>query len=339
MSRTMRHKTMISTDDPDHALLREPVNPGLRPKAIKERWTAAFEQNTRFYLDRLAEAGPEAADLNRVLASPLAAKNLSDVLGIRGVDVDVVRDWSSAIVSGLGNVVDDPEVWAKVDAVRADVEAHLDELIPYLRRNPDGTFTSALVAARLPDELIKSNVELALSGGINEPQHAITSIVWALTEHPDQRADVLANPDLWPDVFEETLRWRSPLGYVPRGTAEDVEIEGATVPAGSMVVALIASANRDEKVFPNADVFDIHRRRTANFVFGAGPHMCAGAWIARYSIGSIALPALFRRFEGLRTADDRDARWFGFVFRGLVDHPVTWDRDRGDGRQRPPQRA
>lgn len=329
MRRTMKTRTMIDTDDPEHADERGPVNHGLRPKAVKERWTSAFEENTRFYLDRLAEAGPDEADLNKI-ASSLATKNLMDLLGIRGVDVEAVHQWSAVIVSGLGNVMQDQETWARVDAVRAAVDALLDELIPYLRDNPDGTFTSALVAAGRPDDSIKANVRLALSGGINEPQHAITSIVWALTEHPDQRTDVLANPELWPDAFEETLRWRSPLGFVPRGTSEDVEISGVTVPAGSMVISLLASANRDESVFPNADVFDVRRPKTPNLVFGAGPHQCAGTWAARWSIGSIAMPMLYERFEGLRNADDREGRWFGFVFRGLLEHPVTWDRDRGN---------
>jgi cytochrome P450 len=329
MRRTMSTRTMIDTDDPEHAEERSPINAGLRPKAVKERWTAPFQRNTRTYLDELAAAGPDGADLNRV-ASHLATKNLMDLLGFRGVDVGVVREWSATIVSGLGNVVQDAETWTRVDQVRFEVDTLLDELIPYLRSNPDGTFTSALVAAGRPEESIKANVRLALSGGINEPQHAITSIVWALSEHPEQRADVLAHPELWPDVFEETLRWLSPLGFVPRGVIDDVEIGGVTVPAGSMVVSLLAAANRDEAVFPNADVYDIRRPKTAHLAFGAGPHQCAGSWVARWSIGSIAMPMLYERFEGLRNAEDRDASWFGFVFRGLTEHPVTWDRDRGN---------
>lgn len=330
MRRMMLTPTMVDTDEPQHSIERAPVNPGLRPRAVKERWTGAFEENTRFYLDRLADAGPDAADLNKDLASPLATKNLMDVLGFRGVEVQVVRDWSRDMVAAIGNVLQDPDIWTRAEVVRGEVDALLDELIPYLRAHPDGTFTSALVSADRPDASIKANVRLALTGGINEPQHAITSIVWTLTEHPDQRADVLADPELWPAVFEETLRWRSPLGFLLRGAREDVEIEGVPVPAGSSVVGLIASANRDARVFADPDVFDVHRPKTPNLVFGVGPHICAGAWIARWSIGSIAMPMLYRRFPGLRTAEDRDARWFGFIFRGLQEHPVTWDRDEGN---------
>jgi cytochrome P450 len=328
MRRTMGQATMIDTDDPQHSEERGPVNPGLRPRAIKEQWTGSFEANARFYMDALADAGPDHADLNSAVASPLATKNLMDLLGIRGVDVETVRDWSAVMMEGLCNVEDDPAVWRKVDAVREQLDTLLRELIPYLRANPDNTFTSALVAAGRPEQAILANVKLALSGGINEPQHAITSTVWALSQHPDQRAALLADPASWPDALEEVLRWVSPLSNIPRRARCDVEIDGVLIPEGSGVAALIASANRDESVFDRADVFDIRREKKPNLAFGAGAHQCAGIWVARWSIGSIAMPMLYERFEGLRNADDRDSAWAGFVARGLVDHPVTWDRDR-----------
>lgn len=331
MLRTMGRTSMIDTDGPEHTQQRTPINAAMRPKAIKERWTESFQENTRFYLDRLADVGPDEADLNKVFASPLATKNLMDVLSIRGVDVDIAREWSSTLMEGISNIGDDPDVWAKVDATQEQINALLADLIPYLRKNPDGTFTSALIEAGLPDEMVLANVKLAISGGINEPQHAITSIVWALTAYPEERAAVLADPALWPDVFDETLRWLSPFGLIPRKALHDVDFDGYLIPEGSTMMALIASANRDESVFPNADVVDIRRPKTSSFSFGAGPHQCAGVWLARWSIGSIAMPMLYERFEGLRNADDRDSRWFGFVARGLTEHPVSWDADRGNG--------
>ena len=225
----MGRATMIDTDDPQHSQERGPVNPGLRPRAIKTQWTTAFEENTRFYLDALADAGPDEADLNKVFASPLATKNLMDLLGIRGVEVERVRIWSAVLMEGLCNVEDDPEVWRTVDTVRDEVDTLVRELIPYLRAKPDNTFTSALVAAGRPDEAILANVKLALSGGINEPQHAITSTVWALSEHPEQRADLLTDPESWPDALEEVLRWVSPLSNIPRRARRDVEIEGVVI--------------------------------------------------------------------------------------------------------------
>jgi cytochrome P450 len=327
--RALGRSSLIDTDDPEHAAMRRPVNPGLRPKAIKARWTEVFEANTRHYLDLLADAGPDHADLNDQVASPLATKNLMDLLGIRGVEVDVVRRWSKTFMEGVADVADDPDVWGRVDAVRADVDALLAELIPYLRQHPDDTFTSALANSGLADDIVAANVKLAISGGINEPQHAVTSIVWSLSEHPEQRDAVLSDPALWPDVFDETLRWMSPLSLIPRRVLRDTELQGVPIPAGRTVTALIASGNRDEHVYEHADRFDIRRPKAVNLAFGSGLHMCAGMWAARWSIGSIALPMLYLRFQGLRTAEDRESPWFGFVVRGLVRHPVTWDRDLG----------
>jgi cytochrome P450 len=327
--RALGRSSLIDTDDPEHAAMRRPVNPGLRPKAIKARWTEVFEANTRHYLDLLADAGPDHADLNDQVASPLATKNLMDLLGIRGVEVDVVRRWSKTFMEGVADVADDPDVWGRVDAVRADVDALLAELIPYLRQHPDDTFTSALANSGLADDMVAANVKLAISGGINEPQHAVTSIVWSLSEHPEQRDAVLSDPALWPDVFDETLRWMSPLSLIPRRVLRDTELQGVPIPAGRTVTALIASGNRDEHVYEHADRFDIRRPKAVNLAFGSGLHMCAGMWAARWSIGSIALPMLYLRFQGLRTAEDRESPWFGFVVRGLVRHPVTWDRDLG----------
>jgi cytochrome P450 len=121
----------------------------------------------------------------------------------------------------------------------------------------------------------------------------------------------------------------SPISNIPRRARRDVEIEGVVIPEGSGVAALIASANRDETVFERADVFDIRREKKPSMSFGAGAHQCAGIWVARWSVGGIAMPMLYERFDGLRNAEDRDSTWAGFVARGLVEHPVTWDRDRG----------
>ena len=329
MRRTMGDATMLDTDDPHHAEMRAPVNPVMRPKAMKERWSEAFAENTRFYLDRLAEAGPDGADLNTVVASPLATKNLMVVLGLRDVPVETVRVWSGTLMEGLGNVLDDSDTWARVDAVREDIDLVLREVIARVRAHPDDTFISALDSAGHPEGSILANVKLALSGGINEPQHAITSIIWSLSEHPDQRALALAEPERWPHVFDEVLRWLSPIHQIPRRARQDVELCGVRIPADSGVAGIVASANRDESIFENADTFDIRRSRKSNLAFGAGVHQCLGVWMARWAIGAIAVPMLFERFEGLSNANDREASWFGFIARGLVEHPVTWDRDRG----------
>lgn len=328
MRRVVGRSTMLDVDDPQHATERTPVNPGLRPKAMKEHWASMFTANARCYLDAVAESGPDSADLNKIFAAPLAAKNLMDILGIRNdVEVSVVREWSAALMAGIANVTNDPQIWGIVDRARSEMDSYLAQLISFYHRHPDKSYTSALVEAGLDDEAVSANVKLAISGGINEPQHAATSMVWGLNENPDQRAAVLADPSLWGNVFDEALRWVSPIGWIPAQALCDTNIAGVDVPKGSVIHSLVSSGNHDETVFCNPGDFDVRRKKVMHLAFGGGIHMCAGMWAAKWSIGNIAIPMLYERFEGLRNADDRESHWSGFVLRGLSSHAVTWDKD------------
>lgn len=325
MHRVMGQPTMLNKDDPEHAAERHPIVKTLTMKAMTESWTELFRKNAQTGLDNLIGYGPDAADLNRDFATPVSALNLIGLLGLRGVSVDDVARWSLTQVAGLANVMDSAEIWAQVDANNIEIDAALDASAAFLRENPDHSMLSAFLAAELPWENIKANIKLAISGGFNEPQHAITSMVWALSEHPEQRAEVLTDPALWPKVFEETLRWISPVGYIPRKVLKDTELGGYSLKAGDVVASMIASANRDASVFEDADSFNIHREGPASFAFGSGVHICAGMWAARVGIGRIAVPALYERLPNVRSAEDgREAKWAGFVFRGLMEYPVTW---------------
>jgi cytochrome P450 len=181
-----------------------------------------------------------------------------------------------------------------------------------------------LIHAGLPLSDVAANVKLTISGGMNEPQHVVTNAVWALSRHPDQRDRVLADPALWPAVFDETVRWLAPIGMYPRETTRPVELQGVPLPAGATLGVVVAAANRDETVFERAESYDIARPRRPHFGFGSGTHLCAGHWAARISIGEIAVPLLYAELPGLRTDPRRAEEWHGWVFRGLTALPVTW---------------
>lgn len=326
MNRAIGAQPMLRKDDPEHAADRAPVNPVLRPKPIREVWGPVFTRNAETYLDALEDIGPDTADLNRDYAAPLASKNLSDLLGLKDVTVEQLRRWSHDFIAGMGNVLDDPTIWDRCDTSTAEADALLAELIPYYRRHPDASMISAWVNSDLPTSNVAANVKLTISGGMNEPQHMITNIVWALSTHPDQRDQVLNDPSLWPVVFDETARWLSPIGMYPRETTRETVLEGVTLPAGTGIGVVVASANRDPLHFGNtADDFDINRPKRPHLAFGSGVHLCAGHWAARTSIGQIAVPKAYERFPGLRTDERRTENWDGWVFRGLTSLPVTWN--------------
>lgn len=325
MARAVGSQPMVNKDDPDHARERQPVNPTLRPGIMRAHWAPIFERNARTHLALMREQGPDRADLNRDYAAPVAAQNLIDLLGFQDVEVEVMRRWSNTFVEGIGNIFDDPETWRRCDDARAEVDARLAELVPYYRMNPDRSIISAFTNAGMPMTQIAANVNLVISGGMNEPQHAITSTVWALYRHPEQRDRVLADPALWPAVFDETVRWLSPIGYYPRETTRETVLEDVRLPARTMVGILVAAANRDTTVFQRADEFDITRPRHPHLAFGGGVHLCAGHWAARIGIGEIAVPILHAELPGLHVDSRRDEAWFGWVFRGLTALPVAWN--------------
>lgn len=322
MIRAIGGRPMIRKDDPEHAAERSTVNPTLRPKAMKERWNAVFEANARAAVDALEERGPETADLNSDYARPLASQNLIDLLGLRDVDVETFARWSADFIAGSGNVLEDDEIWARCDRSRAEANAALDSLLPYLRRVPDDSMSSLLLQAGLPEESVRANIFLTISGGVNEPQHMVTNMVLLLSQHPDQAPDV--ESDGWGAVFDEAVRMYTPIAMVTRETVADSVVDGVGVPSGAQVGLILASANRDEAVFDEPDSFRVGRSDHRHLGFGSGAHMCAGKWAAESSIGRIAVPELYRRLPGLRVDEARPVTWDGFAFRGMTSLPVTW---------------
>lgn len=325
MVKAMGARPMLRKDDPDHAADRKPINPVLRPKNLKQAWSVQVRKNTEFYLDELRSKGPSAADLNLDFAAPLAAKNLIDLLGMRGVQSGDMQRWSRDFIDGIANVQDDPEVWERCENSRTEVDDVLEDLMRYYRQHPGTTMISALTNSGIPAENVKANVKLTISGGVNEPNHMITNMVWALDQHPAQRDQVLQNESLWESVFNETVRWISPIGMAPRETTRATVLEGVMLPAHAPVGLGFASANRDRQHFTeNPDLFDLFRPREPHLAFGSGPHICAGQWAARIAVGQIALPLLYQELPDLRIDTTRPLSWEGWVFRGITTCPVTW---------------
>ncbi len=324
LARALGGRPMLRKDDPEHAVERQAVNPTMRPKNVRQTWAPVFERNARKYLEVLRDVGPDEADLNRDYAAPVASQNLVDLLGLRGTSVADMQRWSHAFIAGTGNLHDDEDIWRRCDAARDEVDALLEELVPYYREHPDGSMTSAFVNSGLSHEAVAANVKLTISGGMNEPQHMVTAIVWALSRHEDQRERVLADPALWPTVFDEAVRWVSPIGMYPRETTRATVLAGTALPERAPIGVVVAGANRDPQAFDRPDAFDIARPKQPHLGFGSGVHLCAGHWAARISIGEIAVPLAYEAFPGLRTDPRREEQWDGWVFRGLTSLPVTW---------------
>ena len=201
-------------------------------------------------------------------------------------------------------------------------------MIPVVKKHPNTSILSVLLAAGQNMESIRANIKLAISGGQNEPRDAISGTIWALLTHPEQLALVRDGSAKWLDVFEEYARWIAPIGMSPRRVAKPWSFGGVDFEPEDRVFFMFGSANRDEACFSEPDRFDITRDTQKSIAFGAGPHYCAGAFASRAMVADVALPERVRAAEGLaagraragadrRLGVSRPAQSAGEVGRGL----------------------
>ncbi len=315
---------LLRQDGDAHRRLRTAAEGPVRPRAVKNQWLPQFQRNADALIDAFIDRGE--ADLIADFAGPLAGANLATILGVRDATAIDVQAWSQAIIDGCGNYADDRQVWARCAQASQAVDDAVLEMIPYLLEHPDSSVISSMLHAQDPlttDE-IRTNVKIFIGGGVNEPRDAIAVATYAVLTHPDQLAEVLAGTTPWRTVFEETVRWISPIGMYPRQVTERTELGGHTLEPGERIGVVISSANRDERIFAHPDEFDTRRGAVPHLAFGGGPHFCLGTWVARASISAIALPTLFRRLPELAVPDPDAVRMTGWVFRGPVALPATW---------------
>lgn len=185
------------------------------------------------------------------------------------------------------------------------LNAIFGEYIDWRARHPSDDVMTDLLNAEFEDEhgvtrrLTRDEVLLyvnVVAGAGNETTNRL--IGWAgkvLADHPDQRRELVEDPALVPAAIEELLRFEPPGPIIGRYVARDIELYGQTVPAGSAMLLLAHSANRDERRFDDPDRFDIHRTMGQHITFGHGVHFCLGASLARIE-GRIAVEEVLKRF-------------------------------------------
>jgi cytochrome P450 len=323
-------RTMLRTDGAEHRRLRLAAQEPLSPRVIEQHWVPVFRKVADDLIDGFIARG--SADLLTEYANPFAARCLGQVLGLTEATDAELLFWSQALMDGTANYGDDPDVWARTDRAVAEVTAATTEALERVRANRDASLISAMAYAYadgksepLSDEEIHSNVKLIIGGGLNEPRDGVGIGLWALLTHPEQRAQVAADPELWPRVTEEALRWISPLAMFPREVAKPVSFGDTELQPGARLGLVVASANRDERHWDRPDEFDINRPKARNVAFGVGHHFCLGVWMSRHEIGGAALPALFERIPDVRLDLDQPPEIRGWVFRGHTRLHVRWD--------------
>jgi len=311
--------SMISMDDPRHARLRRIVSRAFTPKMI-QKFEDDVQVTAASIVDELLELGP--CDFVQHVAAKLPLKIICQMMGIGAEHYDMVLRNTNIILAG-----GDPELLSEdMDtAVGRILTAgqELTDLVTSLAaeraEHPADDLTSALATANIDGEQL-TPTELAsffillVSAGAETTRTAISHGLNLLTEHPDQRALLLADVEgRLPGAVEEIVRCSSPVIWMRRSVTQDCTLNGNDYREGDKVLLYYWAANRDETVFTDPTRFDIARSPNPHVGFGAaGPHFCLGAHLARREI-RVMLRELMTRVPTIRAAGEPDRLLSSFI--------------------------
>ncbi len=321
MKRAFWAHTLMRKDGDEHARERGAMAPAFNPKVIRDEWVPEYQRIAEEYVARLPRG--EVVDLFPALSGPFSARGLAVLLGLNEATDDQMQWWSQALIDGAGNFGWRDEPFEVADRANVEMHALFDGLQARHRAEPNNSAFSVMLNADdpIPETQIYANIKIAIGGGINEPRDAMNTIIYGLLTNPSQFEEVKRNSD-WDKAFEEGVRWVAPISASSRMAVEDTEIRGHLIEKGDTVMTIQASANRDEDVLENGEVFDVYRAKAPHQSFGNGPHFCQGTHVARRAIGQVMLPILFDRFPNMQLPDPSAVVWRGFGFRGPINLPV-----------------
>ncbi|KOU56813.1 oxygenase [Streptomyces sp. MMG1533] len=312
---------LFAMDPPDHTRLRRMLIPDFTFRRVEELRPAIRHLTDRL-IDDLAAKGP-TADLVEHFTLPLPLLVICELLGVPYAEREFIHRHAAAFAT----------VSAGPEAMRAGWAAlfgYLSELLAAKTADPGDDLLSRLATERVATgeasaaEAAGMAVMLLIAG--HETTASMLSLgVVTLLSHPEQLAALRADPELVPGAVEELLRHLTVVHIgIRRIATEDVELGGVTVRAGEGVVVALQAANRDPRVFPYPDAFDITRDAQQHLTFSHGLHHCLGQSLARAEL-QIALPALFHRLPELRlTAPAEVHALEGRAVHGVRTLPVTW---------------
>jgi len=312
LTRAIGHN-MLHGDGAFHHALRAPLTQGLRPGAVAGFARGVIEPAVADLAARLADGAIH--DLVADVAQPLAVRTLQAVSGLPPMSADTFVAWVNGIGAGASNYERDPVKQARADRVCAEVDSVLRR---ELERGPHpGTLLDGLApllgTPGIGFEEIASSMKLLIIGGMQEPRDLFGYAMIALLTQPGVRDAVVGDPAGVGRLVEEALRWGSPVGTVTRRVVRSVELGDVPLEPGDVVAGVIASANRDERHWPEPDAFDLYRDGLQHIAFSAGYHACVGAMLARAEVG-LAVEAMVAHFPDMRLVEAPVVR--GWEFRG-----------------------
>ena len=317
-------RTILEMDGQEHLRQRRIVTPAFSPRALRSGLEEVVVRTVNQLIDEFA--GDGRAELVQQFTFTFPLRVIAHVLGIPISDFHQFHHWALDLLA----ISDDP--MKGLEAAQKIVD-YLRPILEERRREPREDLVSTLLhteveGERLTEEEVLGFLRLLLPAGAETTYRLTGSLIFALLSHPAVLEEVRADRTVLPLAIEETLRWESAVQYVSRETAVDTEVAGVALPAGTLLMLAIGSANRDETRFARPDSFDPRREDvSAHLAFGFGEHFCLGSNLARLE-ATAALTALLDRLPNLRFEPGKASTIVGMAFRSPDHLPVLFDPGR-----------
>lgn len=318
-------RTLLTNDAPSHTRFR-----ALVAKAFSARRVLALEPMIRAVTNELIDgfAADGRIDFVRDFSQPLPLIVIADFLGVPRSDFDRFQVWSDDAAEVLGGQLTPERSQQCYDSLGELLE-YFAEQLELRRREPREDFLTSLAEAQLAGERpleteeILSIAYVTLVAGNETTANMLSSLMRLLLENPDQLARIRADRKLIPNAVEEALRLEAPVQGSVRRVREDTEFGDVPMGEGSRLLIVTGAANRDPKMFPDPDRFDLDRPDPrAHITFGKGAHFCLGAALSRLE-GAVALELLLDRFSGFELGADFEPVYNdNAVLRGLRSLPM-----------------
>lgn len=320
---------VIFEDPPIHTAHR-----GLMSRVFTPRKMGAIEPQVRAFCARSLDplVGSGSFDFVRDLGAQMPMRVIGMLLGIPEADQEAIRDQADR------NLRTQPGQPMQYSTDSILTGAAFADYIDWRAEHPSDDLMTELLHAEFTDEtgttrrLTRDEVLTyvnVIAGAGNETTTRL--IGWTgkvLSDHPDERRQLVEDRSLIPNAIEEILRYEPPAPHIARYVASDVEVHGETVPAGSAMLFLVGAANRDERRYPDPDRFDVGRDIGQPLTFGYGIHFCLGAALARLE-GRIALDEVLQRFPEWEVDRDNARLAPTSTVRGWDTLPVIVGHGRG----------
>jgi len=313
---SFENPSMLNLDPPDHSRIRRLVSQG-----FMNRFIQSLEPRIREIVGEClaAEDNETVIDIVAVLAKPLPAIVIAEMMGLPREDHAQFESWSEDLIAGSGtNDANDIE---RSNQASRKLVAYFRDIIRARRGNPGEDLIGKLVLAeeegdKLTEMELYNTCLLLLVAGHETTTRLIGNGLYLLLKHPDQLAKLKRDKSLIPNAVEEMLRFEPPVQATQRFAMEDMEFHGKHVKRGDILFIGLAAADRDPIVFKDPQRFDIERDDAKPVSFGYGIHLCIGASLARLE-ARVAFEELLKRYPDMTLADD-EPRWgMNPFFRGL----------------------